>query len=371
MSTFYLIKCRHFFLLFYLYEKNRMNRSIIKFIFFFLFFATYVNAQIKVIWLINPSFEDYPRPGITPSGWDNCGDEKFPEETPPDIHPTPDQLFGVKQKAVHESTYMAMVVRENKTWESVGQTLSQPMMANQCYIFRIKLSQSLAYKSFIKDKEQEGEKDFTEPIVLRIWGGEKGCEKGELLAISPRIKNEEWLNYTFKFTPKNNYKNIVLEAYRARGGLVFPNGNILLDHASPLVPFDCDSEKSVMAEFDWSPYELSLNNLKTANDLRWYVASQGFHLHFGANGEFSNLGKKNIQRIAAAMSQFPNQKLLFYIDGKKKFKHNKYVKKVKTQLDLEELSESQYEVRKMKSKDYEKGWILKGNGFYITVETID
>jgi len=329
--------------------------------------------------LFNSSFEgDTIRGTLNPfghselvSGWEDCGKYRFPRETPPDIHPTPDQLFGVKQKAVHESTYLGMVVRENKTWESIGQTLSQPINANQCYIFRIKLSQSPAFKSLLLNHEKEGEKDFTEPIVLRIWGGEEGYEKSELLAVSPKIKNEDWLNYTFKFSPKNNYKSITLEAYRAKGGPVFPNGNILLDHASPLVPIDCDLDKNLMADFDWSPYELSLNNLKTPNDLRWYVASQSFHLRFRSNGEFSERGKKNIQRIVAAMSQFPNQKLLFYIDGKKKLKHNKYIKKVKTQFNLEKLPKRQYEVRKMKSKDYKKGWILKGNGFYITVETID
>lgn len=346
-----------------------MNNTLTKVIFalFFFLFSNHSAAQIEVIWLLNPSFEEFPRPGITPFGWENCGLEKFPEESPPYIHPIPNQVFGVEQKPAHESTFLGMVVRESKSWESIGQTLSKPMVGDQCYIFRIKLCQSSEYASPIKGEPIDKKINFKEPIVLRIWGGEKGCEKSELLAISPKINHEDWLNYTFKFTPTKDLESITFEAYRAKGGPVFPNGNILLDHASPLVPIRCDMDKVLMASFDWSQYEVGLNNLKTEIDLQWYIASQGFYLNF-PEARLSNIGKQNIQRIVAALEQFPNQKLLFYFDGSNRFKDRKRIESVKKQLDLEELPSDRYDVRKMKLKDYEKGWILKGNGFYISVE---
>ena len=349
-----------------------MNQTLTKqiIILLLLFFFHLSSAQIEVRWFENPSFEEYPRPGITPTGWNNCGIEKFAKESPPDIHPTPNQLFGVKQTPAHKETYLAMVVRENKSWESIGQTLPQPLIGNQCYLFRIKLSQSLTFKSSLTGDTTMVEKDFNDPIVLRIWGGTESCKKTELLAVSPRIDHEDWLNYTFKFTPKDDYKSITLEAYRARGGLIFPNGNILLDDASPIVPISCDMDKTVMANFEWEQYEVLLNDLKSTTDLQWYIASQGYHINFESQTKLSNLEKKKIQNMVKALNEFPKQKLLFYLDGGNKLKDRKRIENIKRQFEIEKLDSRQYDVRNMRSTDYEKGWILKGNGFYVTVEAI-
>ena len=82
----------------------------------------------EVIPLKNPSFEDTPHHSKTPKGWENCG---FEEESPPDVHPTGE--FGVKKGAVHGKTYLGMVVRDNDTWECIGQRLLQPLLVDTCY----------------------------------------------------------------------------------------------------------------------------------------------------------------------------------------------------------------------------------------------
>ena len=94
---------------------------------FFLFQKS--NTPSKVIELRNPSFEDTPKPSVPPNEWENCGCVK---ETPPDVHPTEGYLYGVPQFAIDGETYVGMVVRENDTWESIGQNLSKPLEKDKC-----------------------------------------------------------------------------------------------------------------------------------------------------------------------------------------------------------------------------------------------
>ena len=192
-----------------------------------------MNAQEGVIYLINPSFESVPQLYSFPAGWMDCGVELFPKESPPDVHPRANEPFGVNQKSAHKTTYVGMVVRENGSWESISQQLVKPMKANQCYAFRIKMCQSEKYKSGLQESRAASLKtereraifriltkiterkdiNFTDPVVLRIWGGDQACDKKQLLAVSPLIKNKEWADYIFKIQPDANYQSLTLEAF--------------------------------------------------------------------------------------------------------------------------------------------------------------
>jgi hypothetical protein len=97
-----------------------------------------LKAQGEPIILDNPSFEDMPRHSKEPRFWTNCGD---PAESPPDVQP--DYTFQVSKSAFDGNTYLGMVVRDNDTWEEVGQMLSSPMRQGTCYKFSIKLARSL------------------------------------------------------------------------------------------------------------------------------------------------------------------------------------------------------------------------------------
>ena len=83
--------------------------------------------------LTNPSFEDLPKMGETPTGWYNCGKAG---ETPPDVQPGG---WTVAKPANHGQTYLGLVVRDNETWEGVGQRLPRPVEAGQCYEFSLDL----------------------------------------------------------------------------------------------------------------------------------------------------------------------------------------------------------------------------------------
>lgn len=200
----------------------------------------------EVVRLTNPSFEDRPHRGVhqfnSIKDWFDCGLSRFPGETPPDIHPTPDTAWSVTQGPVRGTTYLGMVVRGNDTWESVSQMLNGTLQAGHCYAFSIFLSQSKVYLSGTSWKKDVSElENFTTPVVLRIWGGRSLCGRQELLEESPVVNHSHWQKYSFKLEPDRDYSHITLEAFYKTPVLVPYNGNILVDGASDILEIPCPS----------------------------------------------------------------------------------------------------------------------------------
>lgn len=188
------------------------------------------------ITLHNPSFEDLPRAGKAPRSWFDCGRINFPSETPPDTHPS--GQFLVKTLPQDGVSYLGLVVRENESWEAVSQRLSTPLTPDMCYDFSLYLARSQYYRSKIRGKEEDV--NFTAPLKLRIWGGTGYCNKAELLDESKLVINHNWKNYRFEFKPKQRHTYIIIEAFFQTPAIVPPNGNILIDNASAIIPRRCD-----------------------------------------------------------------------------------------------------------------------------------
>ena len=208
------------------------------FIFFLatIFFNSALHSQDEEpILLSNPSFEDMPRPGKPPRNWFDCG---FPGETPPDVQPDP--TFSVSKPPQDGYAYLGMVVRDNDTWESVSQRLSQPLEKGKCYEFSIFLAQSELYISVSRTSEAEA--NYTTPAKLRIYGGFGHCDKQYMLAETRLINNKNWLEFKFKFEPIDDYTYLILEAFYKTPTLFPYNGNILVDNASPITLIPCDEE---------------------------------------------------------------------------------------------------------------------------------
>ena len=116
-------------------------------------------------------------------------------------------------------TYLGIVTRENESWESVSQKLSQPLEAGKCYTFSIDLARSENYHNTMPSGPYKQSQDPTKvkisskPAVLRIWGGINYCPRNQLLAESKPVTNTGWQTYTFEFTPNINTKAISLEAF--------------------------------------------------------------------------------------------------------------------------------------------------------------
>ena len=186
--------------------------------------------------LVNPSFEDVPRSSATPTGWYDCGQMK---DSPPDVQPG---FWEVSTPPKHGSSYMGLVVRDNETWESVGQRLSRPMEINQCYELSMDLSKAPKYLS--KSPLSVNVVDFATPACILIWGGNGYCAKGELLAKSTIINHSRWVGYNFRLSPKKgNYSFILIEAYY-NTPVYFPyNGHVLVDNLSAIKPVVCGPDK--------------------------------------------------------------------------------------------------------------------------------
>ncbi|MEM6963353.1 MAG: hypothetical protein AAF573_01225, partial [Bacteroidota bacterium] len=243
------------------------KRFSFTFLSIFVVFIGEMVAQGEPIILNNPSFEDMPRPSMQPRGWYDCGYLNFPLESPPDIHPVLDKpSFGVDRAAYDGKSYLGMVVRENESWESIAQRLVRPLEAGKCYSFSIHLATSDTYLSSLRGAGDR-EVSFTEPLKLRIWGGTGLCGKDILLAESTLIKNKEWKEYSFKFEPKRTVKYLILEAFFKTPTLSPPNGNILLDNASPITPLPCDEELPVAKKPDVKITNPSRDKISVVNNV--------------------------------------------------------------------------------------------------------
>lgn len=197
--------------------------------------------KMAIITLTNPSFEDVPRSGMKggspPSGWYDCGGVT---ETSPDIQPG---FFGVVKPASNGSSYLGLVVRDNETYESVAQRLSQPLLAGKCYEWTVDLCRSEEYTS---KTTTSGDKElsFSSAVQVRIWGGNGFCDRAELLYTTPYVVNTRWQNYYFNLKPKKaNYTFIIIEAF-FKTPMLFPyNGNVLVDNCSTIKQIDCADKK--------------------------------------------------------------------------------------------------------------------------------
>ncbi|GLR17013.1 OmpA family protein [Portibacter lacus] len=204
-------------------------------------------AQEEVIYLKNPSFEGLPRAGgaaysgISAAGWIDCGPFMFPSETPPDIHPG--NFFRVQKPAQDGKTYIGLVARENETWESVSQLLSAPLKEGQCYSINLFLSRSDNYVNKQTNDSSDEVKSQGNPLVLRIYGGLRPCEKKQILAESQLISHTDWRNYEFEFEASDNIYYLTLEAFYKTPVLLPYNGNLLIDNISEIKRIPCPNEE--------------------------------------------------------------------------------------------------------------------------------
>ncbi|MFK8005596.1 MAG: hypothetical protein AB8H03_04465, partial [Saprospiraceae bacterium] len=293
-----------------------MKNFILKFTFFlFLFFSIDTSAQLEEIILNNPSFEDFARPGKQPRGWYDCGDIKFPLETPPDTHPAEltngNPIFGVTQKAFHGDTYLGLVYRETDTYESVSQKLMSKLLIGNIYSFTISLSTSDVYVSSIRNREYQKEVNFTTPVFLRIWGGIGFCDKKELLAQSPLINNTEWKDFTFFLEPKSDDISYILLEVASDDPV---NGNLLIDNASTIYLEKVDSLER--ANLSLLRDEINERN-KVKRLIEREITIKGTSIKFKDN-QLTISGERKIRSILNVMQDLPDYKLIFDFNGLRK-----------------------------------------------------
>ena len=213
------------------------------------------NMDGQLVRLKNGSFEDEPRRGSIdhnrrtppPTGWFDCGAVHFPTHTPPDIHKGGTGFWDNEISTYDGKTYLTMVVRDDDSYESISQKLTGTLKEGQCYQFSIFLAQSPKYMSRTRNSG-EIEQNFTQPAVLRLWGGKVTCNQGELLAESEPVNHPDWQEYKFTLEPSSDYQVITLEAFYRTPVLFGYNGHICLDGASHFRLIECDKPDQIVAE---------------------------------------------------------------------------------------------------------------------------
>lgn len=175
----------------------------------------------------NPSFDqDFQAHSTVPCQWINVGD---PTYSPPDIQPG---FFGVSLAAQDGKNYVSLAVRQDNTWEGIGQKLKSPLKKGQSYAFSIWLTRSKTFISAVQDQAEPV--NFTAPTILKIWGYNTKTKREELLAQSAPVGHSKWVCYTFVLSPTlDDFDQIDLTAYYAPG-YELKNGHLLLDNCSDI-----------------------------------------------------------------------------------------------------------------------------------------
>ncbi len=191
-----------------------MTKFSLSFICFF-FFSIGLIAQIT---LENPSFEGDAQDATVPIGWHPCA-----KGTTPDILPG---FWGVYTEPSEGETFLGLISREDGSFESIGQQLSQPL-EKACYTFSIDLAYSRSYSG------------YNMPLQLKIWGGKTKCAKSQLLVETEFIEHDDWKTYDLSFiVKKKNINYIIFEAQPAPGVFFAYKGNILIDNCSVIKQCD-------------------------------------------------------------------------------------------------------------------------------------
>jgi hypothetical protein len=185
--------------------------------------------KAKVIRLENPSLEGLIGNSRVPEDWCDCG---FVGESSPDTQPF---NYGVKERAIDGNTYLGLVVRDNNTWERIGQKLRRKLVQNVVYSFSFFAYVSEKYESQSRKTGQAA--NYNKPVIIRIWGGNGFCQKDELLVETKAIDNySNWKQIEVQFTPKRTHPFITIEAYYDVSVEYPYNGNVLIDNLSDIVP---------------------------------------------------------------------------------------------------------------------------------------
>ncbi|MEM9885045.1 MAG: hypothetical protein AAF849_04070 [Bacteroidota bacterium] len=198
--------------------------------------------------LDNPSFEGVAEANASPEGWYDCG---FEGEFVHIIYAGYSTSAGIKQRAAVGKTYIGLVVRDNQTWEGIGQSLTKPLEVGACYEFHLRLSQSKQF--FARDRFGERQAHHS-PAKIKIIGGNAACEGIELLAETEVVDHYQWRDYAFVLSPQaSEMTHLKIESYYLGDSLLPYNGHVLIDHASFLIKVDCaekwaieDQEKSYL-----------------------------------------------------------------------------------------------------------------------------
>jgi hypothetical protein len=279
-----------------------------------LIFSSGLKAQ-KAILLNNPSFEDEHGHSKVPIGWYYCGPVN---RSPPDIHHTdfPRIYFQVEMPAADGHTYLGMIAREDGSVEGIGQHLSTPLRAGQCYTFSFFAARSEIYRS--QSVSSPKFVNYNQPVSLAIWGGSKNCLQESLLGMSALVTHAEWKKHLITITPEEEYTHLYFQVVYDPARHHSYNGNILLDGFSPIIPVNCEQANTsidyelpviVIPEFD-ATYQLESHlrslGMQIQTDDTGYLLKPDYFIDQKGKSQQGNLP---LWSIATAIADKPFYKM--------------------------------------------------------------
>ncbi|PHN01802.1 hypothetical protein CRP01_35560 [Flavilitoribacter nigricans DSM 23189 = NBRC 102662] len=311
-------------------------------------------AQSTVIQWSNPSFEDIPGPGRPPLGWYFCGP---PEETPPDVQPV--ALMNVTQRAIHGKTYAGLVVRDNNTQETLGQSLEQPLQKDSCYLLRFYACRS---KSFASYSRLTGEPmDFSEPVKLQIWAGDQHCQRKLLLVETQAIRDTNWREYEVRLQPSYDCSQLFFSATYYNTGKAY-NGHLLIDHLSPIVPASCNGPaepRAVPVDYGGGSEnaDLSRKVQEKLAGIRWERNGFSLHQEFftapGSSGQWI-AGNRAIYEISQYLKAVPDALLTVAVGPRKDPLVQHHIRLLAAEFMAAGLPPERCLIRPMKKRDLKK-----------------
>ncbi|MEN0003671.1 MAG: hypothetical protein AAF798_05995 [Bacteroidota bacterium] len=349
----------------------------------FLFFLACCGlwAQNPDVILTNNSFEDTPGTGIVPKGWFNCG---FEAETPPDLHPT--AVYDIGMSAHHGNTFVGMVIRDNGTWEGLGQELLTPLIENQCYTLSFYAARSETMESLSRMTDELV--NYNVPAVVQIWGGHDECEQRELLGESFPIESTEWEQYEFVLFPSDTFRFITIEAYYQREYPEAYNGNVLIDHFSDLKAVPCDSIATILADvpptdstnisFEKMIIEASSSSdqleeiiLENAGAIRFEFNNE-LYTTFFENSEGDLVGQNpGVYKIAKAALGLPDVKLKFALAAYSDVGYEKRKAVLLNALQSLGLSLEQLTIVRQQTGVEQEAWLWQDSGAEAWVKVLE
>jgi hypothetical protein len=216
---------------------GRAIRTRIPVLAFFLSMMYAVSAQIPMP-LMNPSFEEMSIPGVTverspneivPS-WVSWSEGKSAGEDLPAVRHNDDVTKYVHQTTRNGDAYLELAVHKNNTWHSIGQELQEPLTGGKHYSMSLYACLDPGHAA---RTQVQGERGVNQgmPVILRIRGANKFGEPGRVLAQTDPITTIDWSMYFLDLYPKENYRYLVIEAYRVPGITRLYEARVLIDNA--------------------------------------------------------------------------------------------------------------------------------------------
>lgn len=337
------------------------SRSSVSIFFLAFFFSSILlTGQNLPVGLSNPSFEDIPQHSKPPIGWFYCGQAG---ESPPDVHPT--GMFNVQHDPFEGNTYVGMVVRDNGTWEGIGQRLTATLIAGQCYTFSLFAARSSTYASYSKMTGQAA--DYTEPVILKIWAGQHNCDGKTLLGQSPKIISTNWEKIDFQFQADQDYTHFFIEAYYNSDGNDRPyNGNVLIDNASPLIPIDCETQ-NWLVDVDTMRFNLGSTE-PSKEELEALITNAGQQISFDKYDELDKqlvqigdnslrFTNKHLWKIAKALKARPRSKILIVVRGDNPYAMEQRKSNIARLFEDIDIYPSVYNIKTFKESHLKKKWL--------------